>query len=171
MLSEGSVYSATRDGSEQSPVSPKPESTATVVNGTGGLWWRYESLGEGVVKDRMRNRASASRQNGVTGSGCDGAADGLAPERSGGGGTEGDEVMMRVNCPIRVLDPKHGVYECHPLGKEAQTVGGRVGVVCSRVCGVFAGKVIAYRTLHSSLPSWVLCGYGLASALYQLRVS
>lgn len=104
------------------------------MDGTGELWWRYEALGEGVVKDRTRNRAIyTARANGETGSGCGGAAEGLSSERGSSGGTE-EEVMVRVNCPIRVLDPKHGVYECHPQGKEAQTVGGWAEVVCSCVC-------------------------------------
>ena len=109
------------------------------MDGTGELWWRYESLGEGVVKDRTRDRTSAARSDAETGSGCGEEAEGVAQERDGSGGTEEEEVMVRVNCPIRVLDPKHGIYECHPLGKEAQTVGGWVGGwegggVCACVC-------------------------------------
>lgn len=135
MPSGGSLHSAEEGGNATSwtaaggasepstAVSPtEPGSTAVVVDGKGELWWRYESLGEGVVKDRTRDRVSAAGVKGGAGSGCGEAAEGLPSERDGRGGTE-EDLMVRVNCPIRVLDPKHGVYECHPLGKEAQTVG------------------------------------------------
>lgn len=56
----------------------------------------------------------------------------------GGGGCGGmkEEVMVRVNCPIRVLDHKNGVYECNPLGKEAQTVGDALTLMLTFMGGV-----------------------------------
>eukprot|EP00903_Cladosiphon_okamuranus_P019106 g17580.t1 len=116
-----SLPSETGDSIEPSPVSYTSGSTAAVVDGTGELWWRYEPLGEGVVKDPTRNRLRASSENGETRSDGGRAAKELTSDRGGSWRTGGDQVMVRVNCPIRALDPKHGVYECHPLGKEAQT--------------------------------------------------
>eukprot|EP00752_Nemacystus_decipiens_P001362 g1351.t1 len=110
-----------QSGSPASPAETESEDTAAVVDETGEMWWRYESLGEGVIKDRTRDRTSANGANGEVGGGCGGAAEGAASERGGSGSIEEEEVMVRVNCPIRVVDYKHGVYECHPLGKEAQT--------------------------------------------------
>ncbi|CAN0565089.1 unnamed protein product, partial [Ectocarpus sp. 12 AP-2014] len=105
----------TGDERETSPVVSSEDSGPAADE----LWWRYESLGEGVVKGRLRSSgvvngeegglAESSASPGGVGSGC-------------GAGGEKKGVTVRVNCPIRVLDPKHGVYECHPSGKEAQTV-------------------------------------------------
>ncbi|CAM9564162.1 unnamed protein product, partial [Ectocarpus sp. 13 AM-2016] len=101
--------------------------TSPVVSSEGGgpgpaadeLWWRYESLGEGVVKGRLR---SSGVVNGEEGGLAESSASPGGVGSGGGAGGEKEGVTVRVNCPIRVLDPKHGVYECHPSGKEAQTV-------------------------------------------------
>ncbi|CAN0254048.1 unnamed protein product [Ectocarpus fasciculatus] len=103
--------------------------TSPVVSSGGGgpvadeLWWRYESLGEGIVGGRLRSSSAVGGEKGGL------AESNGSPGGVGGGGAGGEKerVTVRVNCPIRVLDPKHGVYECHPLGKEAQTVVRRVG--------------------------------------------
>lgn len=134
-----------------SPQAKKSDGGAVVKDGaTGELWWRYEHLGEGVVvkgKGRAETRsgasgpatgASASRKTEEGGVGVEKTSAASLGEAAtteetsavgsgGGGGRTEEEVMVRVNCPIRVLDPKHGVYQCHPLGKEAQTVGRWVG--------------------------------------------
>ncbi len=153
----------TGDAGGASPVVAATSTGGTAVAGGEGeaegkeeLWWRYEPLGAGVVKDRTPSGGSALAGAEAKAEGCNGsvgAAAGIASSVNGDGGSRenGAEVVtVRVNCPIRVLDHKHGVYECHPLGKEAQTVGGWV-VLC--VSGS-AGMIVRERAV----------GFGAAAA-------
>lgn len=118
-------------GADSKPV-PAAESrggeVSKVQDKLDELWWRYEPPKKGLVQD------SSTRDNGDdTAKTSDGEAVEDSTARSsfvGGeacpqkgdsaGGVEG--VAIRVNCPILVVDPKDGVYGCHPDGKEAQTV-------------------------------------------------
>lgn len=99
----------------------------------GELWWRYEPPGKSVVQGPTRQdvpaeslnegtvEVSPSGSSTVDGEGCPSRGD-----RTGGAGG----VTVRVNCPISVVDPKDGVYGCHPDGKEAQTVSALQGQGC-----------------------------------------
>lgn len=109
------------------------------VDKPGELWWRYEHGTEGEatvesssgsaaltgattdgIKFEETAKGGAISRGGVAGNGVDSGSE------AGRGLTDGDrrvgEARVRVNCPIRVLNPKDGVYECHAEGKEAQTV-------------------------------------------------
>ena len=124
-------------GTDSKPL-PVSESSASgevlkAPDKPGELWWRYDPPRKGVVQDPTR------RDNGIIAakSPDEGAVedstarsstlDGEKSKGDSSGGVGG--VTVRVNCPIRVLDAKDGVYECHPDGKEAQTVSALQGTV------------------------------------------
>lgn len=125
-------------------------------DGAGELWWRYEPLetGKGAEERRFRSK------NQLEGAGVAVAPQEMVLEQGsrsakGDGGGVGSRAVeeagksapgkyaVRVNCPIRVLDPKDGVYECHAEGKEAQTVS---GLASTFFCST---RVVPY--------AWLLC--------------
>lgn len=101
--------------------------TSEVLDNAGNLWWRHESSFHEVVEavgDGIKcgsGVVGAAQEGGGVGDGVAESSD-VGKECSTKNGQR-QETVVRVNCPIRVLDPKDGVYECHPDGKEAQTVG------------------------------------------------
>lgn len=112
---------------------PTPSALGQPIAGTthdaGGLWWRYEPLRKGaeprdsVAEDDVGKGTAGEGDEAVV---QDMGGRGAGRGRRGWTGAEGTAAAyaVRVNCPIRVLDPKDGVYECHAEGKEAQTVSG-----------------------------------------------
>lgn len=127
----GSAASAAMGiGTKPLPVSELSASgeISKIPDKAGELWWRYEPPGKRVVQDPTRRdngvvpakspdeeavEDSTAGSSTMDGEGC--------PSRGGSSGGVGG-VTVRVNCPISVVDPKDGVYGCHPDGKEAQTV-------------------------------------------------
>lgn len=101
--------------------------TSEVSDNAVKLWWRHESSFHEVVKavgDGIKCGSGVmggAQEGGGVGDGVEETSD-VGKECSTKNGQR-RETVVRVNCPIRVLDPKDGVYECHPEGKEAQTVG------------------------------------------------
>lgn len=121
------------DGEESKPshastsgaggVSAAEDATSKPSDTADELWWRYESPSHEAVDAVGDGTGSGS---GGVGEAQEG--DGVRESSDSGKGCSSKdrrrvEVAVRVNCPIRVLDPKDGVYECHAEGKEAQTVG------------------------------------------------
>lgn len=97
-----------------------------VADTPGELWWRYEPPPvDGGAADRTKNGNSAVAGGTSEGGGLQSTDNGEEGCLSREGSGSKEEVTVRVNCAIRVLDPKDGVYECHPDGKEAQTVGAK----------------------------------------------
>lgn len=131
------------------------------VVGSGRLWWAYEpvasaggSIPGGQLPRESLHRAAvlpvpvAETSTGPGGEGDARAGAGGSHDRdasqsrdgpgSRNGAMEGLEcwassMVVRVQCPIRVVDHKDGVYECHAEGKEAQTVRRLALKSCSSV--------------------------------------
>lgn len=133
------------------------------------LWWRYEPLAsleemqggqslEQVTLSRATEPQVKQSQDSVrSGEGdTNKAMDQECDEIKEGGHNATFAMAVRVNCPIRVLDPKDGVYECHAEGKEAQTVG---GALCSDNTRGCLYSLLYRRLLSNMLLSW--CSYGL----------
>lgn len=124
---EGNAVISSVEGESTIPSASKPDNGGTpseeVADATGELWWKFELPGEEVVRVREISDGAAAaggQSNGEPPGSCAESGVVSCPLRHGGEKTEG--VTVRVNCPIRVLNHKDGVYHCHPEGKEAQTV-------------------------------------------------
>lgn len=142
---EGGSAASTATGADSEPL-PASESSAggellRARDKPDELWWRYEPSRKDLFQDPTRrdndivtakNTDEGAVEDSTAGTSTVGG-EGF-PQR--GGSNEGvGGVAIRVNCPIRVMDPKDGVYGCHPDGKEAQTVSALQG--CGGWVGVF----------------------------------